>query len=112
MHFKDVRTLSALRLSKGWVRKYPNLRMRIGCRLSGRHGGHAHIAIFKNNDHINLLINNEHIDRSLTNTTNRLSGRHGGHAQHKLAMLVQHVEASAGQYHINIISNIVFMALH
>ena len=32
-HFKDIRALSALRLSKGWVRKCQRLRMRIGCIL-------------------------------------------------------------------------------
>ena len=32
LRFKEIRTLSALRLSKGWVRKNLNLKMRIGCR--------------------------------------------------------------------------------
>ena len=30
-HFKVIHTLSALRLSKGWVRTYENLVIRIGC---------------------------------------------------------------------------------
>ena len=30
LHFKAIRTLSALRISKGWVREEPNLGMRIG----------------------------------------------------------------------------------
>ena len=29
--FKEIRTLSALRVSKGWVRKDPNIGLRTGC---------------------------------------------------------------------------------
>ena len=34
LRFKELRTLSALRISKGWVRKDPNLGLRTGCMSS------------------------------------------------------------------------------
>ena len=33
--FKEIRRLSALRISKGWVREDPNLGLRTGCRATG-----------------------------------------------------------------------------